>query len=177
MLAYDVGVTRRDDLEDPLTGMHRAWRLRWPGADAMTAAISIARAQQLLVSRVNAVLKPFDLTLGRYETLLHLAISTSGSLPLGRMSDLMMVHPTSITNNLDRLEAQGYVRRFPHETDRRTTLAEITSSGREIVGIASEQLQRTDFGLDQLDRKDRVILARILRKVRPEGIALDVLDR
>jgi DNA-binding MarR family transcriptional regulator len=160
---------RRDDLDDPLVVMHRAWRLRWSGADAMTAAMSMARAQQMVANRVNAVLKPFDLTLGRYETLLHLAISQTGSLPLGRMSDLMMVHPTSITNNLDRLEAQGYVRRFPHETDRRTTLAEITSSGREIVGIASEELQKTDFGLDQLEAKDRVLLARILRKVRPEA--------
>jgi len=176
-LAYHVCVPRRDDVDDPLTGMHRAWRLRWPGADAMTAAMSIARAQQLVVARINAVLKPFDLTLGRYETLLHLAITTSGSLPLSRLSELMMVHPTSITNNLDRLEAQGYVRRFPHETDRRTTLAEITSSGREIVGIASEQLERTDFGLEQLDRKDRVMLARILRKVRPEGLPLDALER
>ena len=142
----------------------------------MTAAMSMARAQQLVSGRVNAVLKPFDLTLGRYETLLHLAISRSGSLPLGRMSDLMMVHPTSVTNNLDRLEAQGYVRRFPHETDRRTTLAEITSSGREIVGIASEELQKTDFGLDQLDPKDRVILARILKKVRPEELSSHALD-
>src|SRR5687767_15938588 len=112
----------------------------------MTAAMSIARGEQLVVGRMNAALKPFDLTLARYETLLLLAISDSGSLPLGRMSDLMMVHPTSITNNMDRLEAQGYVRRYPHETDRRTTLAEITSSGREIFDIASSELQKVDFG-------------------------------
>jgi DNA-binding MarR family transcriptional regulator len=165
-------MVRREEAYDPMSVMHRAWRLRWSGADAMTAAMSIARAQQLVVARINAVLKPFDLTLGRYETLLHLETSETGSLPLGRMSDLMMVHPTSITNNLDRLEAQGYVRRFPHESDRRTTLAEITSSGREIVGIASGELQRTDFGLEQLDRKDRVMLARILRKVRAEEVVL-----
>src|SRR3712207_2916212 len=102
-----------DESVDPLAVTHRAWRLRWSGADAMTAAMSIARAEQLVMSKLNASLKPFDLNVGRYETLLLLAISDSGSLPVGRMSDLMMVHPTSITNNLDRLEAQGYVRRFP----------------------------------------------------------------
>lgn len=155
--------------EDPLATVHRAWRLRWSGADAMTAAMSLLRAEQLVMGRMNASLKPFDLTVGRYETLLLLAISEAGSLPLGRMSELMMVHPTSITNNLDRLEAQGYVRRFPHETDRRTTLAQITSSGREIVDIASNELGKIEFGLDQLTPKERVMFTRILRKVRLEA--------
>jgi DNA-binding MarR family transcriptional regulator len=136
----------------------------------MTAAMSIARAEQLVVARMNSCLKPFDLTLGRYETLLLLALSDAGSLPLGRMSDLMMVHPTSITNNMDRLEAQGYVRRYQSETDRRTTLAEITSRGREIVDLASSELQKVEFGLDQLTQKERVLLTRVLRKLRmPDG--------
>jgi DNA-binding MarR family transcriptional regulator len=165
---------RRDEVNDPVALVHREWRLRWSGADAMTAAMSIDRAQQLLVARINASLKPFDLTLSRYETLLLLAISETGSLPLGRMSDLMMVHPTSVTNNLDRLEAQGYVRRFPHETDRRTTLAEITSSGHEIVEIASRELQKIEFGLDQLAPKERVVLGRILRKVRTEDLMIGI---
>jgi DNA-binding MarR family transcriptional regulator len=162
-------MARRDEPEDPLAAVHRAWRLRWSGADAMTAAMSIARAEQLVVTRMNACLKPFDLTLGRYETLLLLAVSEAGALPLGRMSDLMMVHPTSITNNIDRLEAQGYVRRFPHETDRRTTLAEITSSGREIVDIASNELGKIEFGVDQLTPKERVMLTRVLRKLRVDA--------
>jgi len=103
-----------------------------------------------------------------------LAISDTGQIPLGRMSELMMVHPTSITNNIDRLEAQGYVRRIPHESDRRTTLAEITSSGREIVDIASHELQKIDFGLDALSSEERVQLRRILRKVRTDGAEVGI---
>jgi DNA-binding MarR family transcriptional regulator len=160
---------RLDDQPDPLVAVHHEWRLRWSGADAMTAAMSVSRADQLIQARLNATLRQFDLTMGRYETLLLLAISETGQLPLGRMSEQMMVHPTSITNNIDRLEAQGYVRRIPHESDRRTTLAEITSSGREIVDIASHELQKVEFGLDGLTAKERVQLSRILRKVRMEG--------
>ncbi|HVW33940.1 MAG TPA: MarR family transcriptional regulator [Acidimicrobiia bacterium] len=160
---------RFEDQPDPLMAVHHEWRLRWSGADSMTAALSIARAEQLVAARLNAALRPFDLTMGRYETLLLLAVSETGQLPLGRMSELMMVHPTSITNNIDRLEAQGYVRRMPHESDRRTTLAEITSSGREIVDIASHELQKIDFGLDALSPRERVQLSRILRKVRTDG--------
>ena len=169
-----MGAMRLDDQSDPLVAVHHEWRLRWSGADAMTAAMSVTRADQLIVARLNAALRQFDLTMGRYETLLLLAISDSGQLPLGRMSELMMVHPTSITNNIDRLEAQGYVRRVPHESDRRTTLAEITSSGREIVDIASHELQKIDFGLDALTAKERVQLSRILRKVRVDGAEVGI---
>jgi DNA-binding MarR family transcriptional regulator len=66
------------------------------------------------------------------------------------------------------------VRRIPHESDRRTTLAEITSSGREIVDIASHELQKIDFGLDTLSPKERVQLSRILRKVRTDGAEVGI---
>jgi len=46
-------MVRREEAYDPMSVMHRAWRLRWSGADAMTAAMSIARAQQLVVARIN----------------------------------------------------------------------------------------------------------------------------
>ena len=49
-----------------------------------------------------------------------------------------MIHPTSVTNIVDRLEAQGFVRRVAHPTDRRTTLAEITDEGRAVVEEATE---------------------------------------
>ncbi|MDQ1566954.1 MAG: hypothetical protein QOF96_1834, partial [Actinomycetota bacterium] len=45
-----------DDQSDPLVTVHHEWRLRWSGADAMTAAMSIARAEQLVVARLNAAL-------------------------------------------------------------------------------------------------------------------------
>ena len=40
-----------------------------------------------------------------------------------------MVHPTSVTNIINRLEAQGLVARRPNPADGRGTLAEITAAG------------------------------------------------
>src|ERR1044072_9359696 len=88
---------------------------------------------------------PFDLTFARYEALVLLTFSRKGALPLGKMGERLMIHPTSVTNIVDRLEAQGLVKRRPHATDRRTTLAEITDEGRELVEEATRSVAQANF--------------------------------
>ena len=92
----------------------------------MSAVTSIMRVQQILLARLNDELKAFDLTFPRYEALMLLYYSRRGALPLGKMGDRLQVHRTSVTNIIDGLERSGFVRREPHERDRRTTLAAIT---------------------------------------------------
>jgi len=77
-----------------------------------------------------------------------------------------MVHPTSITNIVDRLESQGLVRRSAHPTDRRTTLAEITDDGRRIVDKATEAVCATSFGMAALSDRELDQVTSLLRKVR-----------
>jgi DNA-binding MarR family transcriptional regulator len=55
------------------------------------------------------------------------------------------VHPASVTNAVDRLEAQGLARRTPHPTDRRATLVEITDDGRAVAAKATDELNATVF--------------------------------
>ena len=67
-----------------------------------------------------------------------------------------MVHPTSVTNTIDRLEKQGHVVRRPNPEDGRGTLAEITATGREVVAAATADLMAAEFGMggysdDQLE--------------------------
>ena len=101
---------------DPIAEARRHWDDRWAGGAPMAAATSIMRAQQIVLARVDEALRPFDLTFARYEALVLLTFSRSGSLPLGKMGERLMIHPTSVTNIVDRLEAQGLVRRArpPH---------------------------------------------------------------
>src|SRR4029453_19377505 len=102
----------------------------------MSPTTSIMRAQQLILAAVDEALRPLDLTFARYEALVLLAFSRQGSLPMGKMGDRLMLHPTSVTNIIDRLERQGLVDRLAHPTDRRTTLAAITDEGRRGGGRA-----------------------------------------
>ena len=130
----------------------------------MAAATSIMRAQQIVQAAVGEALRPFNLTFARYEALVLLAFSRRGSLPMGKMGERLMIHPTSVTNIVDRLERQGLVRRRPHERDRRTTLVEITGAGRALVEQATDAVVASSFGLesltdDQLDEMTALVRA------------------
>ncbi len=135
----------------------------------MSAVTSVMRAQQILIGRINALLRPFELTFARYEALVLLTFSRAGELPLGKMGERLQVHPASVTNAVDRLEAQGYVERVPHPSDGRTTLARITPAGREVVAAATTVLTDARFGADGLDDDAARSLTRTLGALRADA--------
>lgn len=153
---------------DPIAEARRQWTVRWgpEPAPSMTAVTSIMRVQQILMARLNALLKPFDLTFPRYEALMLLHLSRTGSLPLGKIGARLQVHRTSVTNIIDGLERSGLVRRGPHEHDRRTTLASITPRGREVAEEATGVLNEARFGTLPLSRGDLETIVEILQRVR-----------
>ena len=151
---------------DPIAEARRHWDQRWPGAAPMAAATSIMRAQQIVLARVDEALKPLGLTFARYEALVLLTFSQRGSLPLGKMGDRLMIHPTSVTNIVDRLEAQGLVRRAEHPTDRRTTLCEITDEGRRLAEKATGAVTAVDLGITGLTAREVEQLIALLGKLR-----------
>lgn len=132
---------------DPIAEAGRQWEAHgWGDAvDGMMAVTSLMRAHQLALSRVDAVLRPLDLSFARYELLMILWFSRTGSLPLAKLGARLQVHPTSVTSAVDRLERQELVVRRPHPSDRRATLAEITQAGRRVAAKATRELNRTVF--------------------------------
>jgi DNA-binding MarR family transcriptional regulator len=76
------------------------------------------------------------------------------------------VHRTSVTNTIDGLERLGYVERSPHERDRRTTLASITSRGRAVAEKATQVLNAERFGTAPLRREELEMLFQTLRRMR-----------
>ncbi len=153
---------------DPIEEARRQWRSHWGDAPApsMTAVTSIMRAQQILMARLNALLKPFDLTFPRYEALMLLYYSRRGFLPLGKVGGRLQVHPTSVTNLIDGLERSELVRREPHQHDRRTTLAAITARGREVAEQATRVLNEARFGTAPMEREELEGVWEILRPLR-----------
>jgi DNA-binding MarR family transcriptional regulator len=82
------------------------------------------------------------------------------------MGERLQLHPTSITNIVDRLESDGLVRRLPHPGDRRTTLVELTEDGRSRLVDSTVAVTGADFGLIGLSETDAAELSRLLTKVR-----------
>src|SRR3954449_2370479 len=153
---------------DPIAEARRQWAARWPDAplEAMEAVTSIMRGQQVLLAQLNDALRPFGLTFARYEALMLLLFTRRGGLPLGKVGERLQVHRTSVTNIVDKLEADGLVRRVPHEEDRRATLAEITDEGRRVARAATEAMHAAEFGMGALDPPDQERVTALLRGLR-----------
>lgn len=140
----------------------------------MAAVTSIMRAQQLLIARLNEALKDFGLSFPRYEALMLLLFSRTGALPLGKIGERLQVHPTSVTSIVDRLESDGFVRRVPHETDRRTTLAAITRTGRGVAMKATGVLNKAEFFTGPLTGAELDELTETIEKLRRAAGDFDV---
>ncbi len=135
----------------------------------MAAVTSIMRAQQILLARFNTLLRPLEITFPRYEALMLLSFSQAGELPLGKIGERLQVHRTSVTNIIDKLEADGLVERIPHTEDRRATLAKITPRGRKVGTAATEVLNRELFGVGGLSGDDLEQLTALLRELRVDA--------
>ena len=151
---------------DPIARAARIWEDRIGPSGTMAAVTGVMRVQQIIQSAVDGALKPHGLTFARYEALVLLTFARSASLPMRVMGERLQLHPTSVTNIVDRLEKDGLVKRVPHPTDRRTTLAELTDLGRETAQKATEALNEFAFGMRPLPDAELEHLSRILRDVR-----------
>ena len=151
---------------DPIARADETWTRRWGRAPSMAAITSIMRAQQILLGQVDAVVKPYGLTFARYEALVLLTFSKAGELPMSKIGERLMVHPTSVTNTVDRLVTSGLVAKRPNPNDGRGTLASITDKGREVCEAATRDLVAMDFGLGTYDAEECREIFALLRPLR-----------
>ncbi|TDE00564.1 MarR family winged helix-turn-helix transcriptional regulator [Jiangella asiatica] len=151
---------------DPIERAASIWRDRFGPSDAMAAATSIMRVQQLLIGEFDRICRPYGLTFARYEALVLLSFSRTGALPMAKIGERLMVHPTSVTNTIQRLETAGFVTREPNPRDGRGTLARITQSGRDAVDRVTTELMEAEFGLRALGDDERKLVFDLLRGLR-----------
>ena len=153
---------------DPIAEAKRQW-LQHGWADAaggMAAVTSIMRAQQIMLSRVESALKPFALSFARYEMLRLLAFTRAGELPMSSAIARLQVHPTSVTNTVDRLQRDGLVERAAHPTDGRATMVRLSPAGRDLAERATEALNDQVFEHLPVADDDLTALVSILARLR-----------
>ena len=152
---------------DPIAEAKRQWLAHgWDdAADGMTVVTSVIRAHQLLMAAIDRALKPFDLSFSRFEMLRLLAFTREGRMPMASAIARLQVHPTSVTNTVDRLARDGLISREPHPTDGRAALLVLSDAGRRRVDEATGALNAVfaDLGLDDGDATE---LVRIIARFR-----------
>jgi DNA-binding MarR family transcriptional regulator len=151
---------------DPIARAAQTWEVRFGEAKAMAAVTTIMRVQQILLAQLDGVLRPHGLTFARYEALVLLSFSREGALPMSLIGQRLMVHPTSVTNTIHRLERQELVVRKPNPRDGRGTLAEITATGRAVMQRATDDLMAARFGMAGYDDGALTELFDLLRGLR-----------
>jgi len=159
---------QREETIDVIAEASNQWSTHWgerPIA-SMEAVTSLMRAQQILMQRLNALLREHDLTFPRYEALMILFLSRRGTLPLGKIGERLQVHATSVTNLIDGLERSGFVRREADVRDRRATLAVLTDEGRSVAAAATVDLNDARFCTEPLRRADLEAISSALRRLR-----------
>jgi len=152
---------------DPILEAYHLWNDQgWEDcADGCTAVTSLMRVHQMMTRRADQILAPIDLTFARYELLVRLYFH-GDSLPLNHLGKALQIHQTSITSLVDRLEKQGLIRRTPHPTDRRVTMAEMTPAGRVLTGKAINLLNAEFFRDLGLTGRESHLLIGLLMKMR-----------
>lgn len=167
-----AAVPRRRPLPfDPIEEAARNWASAGWGdaAPGMAFVTSIMRVQQLVLARVDDALGPHGLTFARFELLMLLDFSRQGELPLSRIGRRLQVHPASVTNAVDRLEADGLVRRRPNPADGRGTLAAITPAGRRLVRHAAASLNEVFVGLGLAAEEEQAVVRTLAAFRRAAG--------
>ncbi|MCE3551388.1 MarR family transcriptional regulator [Pseudonocardia sp. RS11V-5] len=157
--------TQRD--ADSILQITAKWREHgWDGGERLAASLSILRVEAMIREQASRLLKEHELTYPRHELLSLLHFSRYGQMPMGRISERLMVHPTSVTGTVAGLEKLGFVERVPHPRDRRATLARITDAGRAAVEASAPALLGNEFGLGALSEQEAHQLFALLKKVR-----------
>jgi DNA-binding MarR family transcriptional regulator len=152
---------------DPILEAYHLWNENgWEDCAAgCTAVTSLMRVHQVLTRQADQILAPIDLTFARYELLVRLYFSGQ-SLPLSQLGRQLQIHQTSITSLVDKLEKQGLIKRTPHPTDRRSTIAEMTPAGRALTGKAINLLNSEFFRDLGLTGREAHLLIGLLMKMR-----------
>jgi DNA-binding MarR family transcriptional regulator len=153
---------------DPVEEARRQWVARgWDeAADGMAAVTSIMRAQQILLARTDETLRPLGLSFARYEVLMLLLFSRTGTLPMKVIGSRLQVHPTSVTNAVDRLEDAGLVQRSPHPVDGRAVVVSLTEDGRTTAEQATALLNDGVFADPGVPARRVSTLVGVLRDLR-----------
>jgi DNA-binding MarR family transcriptional regulator len=137
-------------------------------ADAwLEAADLIGRVNRRLHRGTNEALAPYGLSRAQARVVRLIA---DGPLKMAAIAERLDVVPRTVTDLVDGVEAAGIVVRRPDPHDRRSTLVELSSAGRDLVDRL-DAVRRASAAqvLGCLCEDDRESLVLVLRRLAANG--------
>ncbi len=153
---------------DPIAEARRQWRAHgWDDAAAgMAAVTSVMRAQQLMLTQIDALLRPFGLTFARFELLRLLSFASEQRMTMLRAGQRLQVHPTSLTSLAKRLSDDGLIERVKNPADGRSAILVLAPAGLDLVERATDALNSEVFERIGLSDDDIAVLVDVLGRFR-----------
>jgi len=141
-----------------------------PGAPC-SFTYHLVHAAQEVEARVERALDEVGLSLAKVKLLRHLH-SAKDPLPLGALAEKNSCVKSNVTQLMDRMEAEGLVKRVPDPDDRRSVRAVITIEGRRKYEAAAKRLTTAEAELlGSFTASERELLTGFLEKLRG-GVAV-----
>jgi DNA-binding MarR family transcriptional regulator len=127
---------------------------------------SFLDAADRLYDRISAALKSVGLTWPQFEVLDQLRHAPGTSLPLRVLADCQSCAASNITQLVDRLEREGFVKRVDDPADRRSIRAELTAFGMEAAIKGEAQIEAIrDYYRARFTEDERIELGRLVDKI------------
>ncbi len=142
--------------------MNNTVRADEPTVKTETSIFSLLHAAHALEDKLDAALAAVELSMPKYSVLNEL-VAADKPVSLGELAARLSCVRSNMTQLVDRLEADGLVKRVDCPNDRRSVNAAITELGRAryAAGVQALASLHASFAA-QVDAKDRASLERML---------------
>ncbi|MGN1478399.1 MAG: MarR family winged helix-turn-helix transcriptional regulator [Acutalibacteraceae bacterium] len=121
---------------------------------------------QKMKSRVNNMLKEYDLTQTQIRILFYLNENSGRQISQKDICDFLMVKHTSLIDVLKRLENKGFIERGVNKDNARLNCVSITDSGLQVIEKAALHKQETESiitrGMTQSDKEQLVYYLKLI---------------
>jgi len=126
----------------------------------------LARATCRIANRLTPEVEELGITPPQFGVLRTLDEAGEAGLPLGRLSERLLVSCGNITGIVGRLERAGYLERQRSERDRRVVRARLTPAGRRLYRQALPRLREAlAAALSGLCPRRQAALAELVREL------------
>jgi DNA-binding MarR family transcriptional regulator len=137
--------------------------------ESLGLLISLIRAELVRGLEAEITAKGMDLRFTQFLILKRLAML--GPMTATELARSVELDGGAMTRQLDQLEGKGYLRRLPHEQDRRALRIELTDAGnvvwQQLTGCNERVLEAAQRSLDEVERERlHDYLGRVLHALR-----------
>jgi DNA-binding MarR family transcriptional regulator len=139
------------------------------GRDGLGTLIGMVRSEMVRALESDLAAQGADLKFTQFHVIKRLAVH--GPMSATELARAVDLDGGAMTRQLDQLEAKGYLRRQPHEQDRRALRIELTEAGvalwRHLHESSVATLERAQRGLSEAERDQlQDYLGRVLNALR-----------